>query len=190
MDEIPPDEMARLLKAIHDGNTQAVDDLFRLTRKHLRRMAVACLRHERDGHTLEPSDLVQEAFVRLLKQKVLQRAQDHRYFFGAAAKAMFQILVDHARNRKRAKRSGPHERVSLDALLEHFERHNGDVLALQEALAELATIHERPHEVVMLRFFGGLAWLEVADQLHLSEATVRNDFRLARAWLYRYLQRS
>jgi RNA polymerase sigma factor (TIGR02999 family) len=150
-------------------------------------MAGGLMRQERPGHSLRPSDLVHEALIRLLNEEALADAPNRRYLFAAAAQAMRQALVDHARRHKAAKRDGGRARVPLDEVLATFEEQGPDVLALHEALDVLARDHPRPALVVTLRFFCGLSVPEVAETLELSDTTVETDWRFARAWLRRRL---
>ena len=130
-----------------------------------------------------PAPLVNEAVIRLLDGGVLVKAQDRRYLFSAAAQAMRQVLVDHARTRDAAKRAGGRERVPLDDVLAYFEAQHLDVIALHEAIDRLIALDERQGLVVALRFFAGLSISEVAEALDVSAATVEGDWRVARAWL-------
>jgi len=142
---------------------------------------------ERSDHTLQTTDLVHEAFLRLVGSDSLHAAQNRTSFFAIASRAMRQILVDHARKRNAAKRAAGYRRVPLDDVLDHFEQQHANVLDLDGPLDELAALHERQSQVVMLRFFSGLTIEQVAEQLTVSEATVENDFRMARLFLRRRL---
>ena len=151
-------------------------------------MAAGLMRRERPDHTLQPTALVNEVFVRLLGRDALGGVPNRAYFFGAAAQAMRQVLVDHARQRQAAKRGGGRDRVPLDEVLDHFEQQQRlDVLALDEALADLARLNERHAQVVTLRFFGGLSVEETAEVLRVSPITVMREWKSAKAWLYREL---
>jgi RNA polymerase sigma factor (TIGR02999 family) len=163
-----PDAQARLVRAIYD---------------ELRRMASRLMRRERPDHTLQASALVNEALLRLLSGEALADAPDRRYLFGAAAQAMRQVLVDHARRRRTSKRPGNRARVPLDTVLAAFDERGLDVIALHEALEGLAQAHPRQAQVVELRFFGGLSVPEVVEALGVSDTTVETDWRFARAWL-------
>ena len=135
-------------------------------------MADALMRRERPDHTLQPSALVNEALIRLFDGEVLVRATDRRYLFAAAAQAMRQVLVDHARARAAVKRAGRRERVPLDQVLDYFEERKLDVIALHESVNRLMALDERQGLVVALRFFLGLSVPEVADVLDVSKGTV------------------
>lgn len=173
------------LETIHSGGEGGREQLVALVYDELRRMAAGMLRGERPGHTLQPTALVNEALLRLLGGEALTRSRDRRYLIGAAAQAMRQALVDHARARGAKKRGGSNHRVPLDDVLDVLEARGRDLTLLDEALAELAGVHDRPSQVVTLRFFGGLTVAEAADVLGVSESTVESDFRIARAWLRR-----
>ena len=189
MAEDAPGTVTRLLDAIRAGDPSAQERLFHLVSAKLHERAASLMRHERPDHTLQPTALVNEACIRLLEQDALRESSDRRYLFGAAARAMRQILVEHARQRKTAKRDGG-RRVPLDSLLDYYERQKVDVLALNEALENLAIKHERPSQVLTLRYFGGFSVAEVAEQLEVSVTTVEREFRFARAWLHRHLKES
>ncbi|HRX86393.1 MAG TPA: ECF-type sigma factor [Phycisphaerae bacterium] len=185
-----------LLERIRAGDRGARDELFRLVYAELRAQAERHMQIERDGHTLQVTALVHEAFLKLCAGSTLARAENRRYFFGAAAEAMRQVLVDHARARKAQKRGGAWQRISLDEMLAGAARAAsphpvGDdpadacaaLLGLDDALAKLAQRSPRQHQVVLLRFFGGLNFPELAKALNLSKSTVELEFRVARAWL-------
>src|SRR5262249_46905023 len=156
--------------------------------RDLHQVAAGLMNGEPTGHTLQPTALVHEALARLVHADVLREAPNRAYLYGAAARAMRQVLVEHARRRKAEKRGGGRRRLRLDDVLLYFEERRLDVEALHEALNRLATFHERQSNVVTLRFFGGFTVAEVAEQLGVSTFTVENDFRIARAWLRQQLQ--
>jgi RNA polymerase sigma factor (TIGR02999 family) len=176
-------EVTTVLDRIRAGDSDARGRLAGLVYDELRTIAAGLMGRERHDHTLQPTALVNEAFVRLLEGDALKQAPNRAYFFAAAARSMRQVLVDHARQRKTQKRGGEFARVALDAVLEQFEENHLDVLALDEALKNLAQLNPRQGEVVTLRFFGGLTVAEVAEQLGVSVATVEGDFRKATAFL-------
>ena len=176
-------DLTALLNAARAGGEDTKDRLVRAVYGELRRMAAGFMRRERTDHTLQPSALVHEAVIRLLDGGVLVRAQDRRHLFAAAAQAMRQVLVDHARTRDAAKRAGGRGRVPLDDVLTYFEAQHLDVIALNEAIDRLFTLDEHQGLVVALRFFAGLSIAEVAEALDVSAATVEGDWRVARAWL-------
>jgi RNA polymerase sigma factor (TIGR02999 family) len=180
-------DLTALLGEVRAGDEDAKDRLVRAIYAELRRLACGLMHHERPGHTLQPSALVHEALMRLLDGEVLAEVPNRRYLFAAAAQAMRQVLVDHARRRRAAKREGSRARVPLDGALVALEEQGLDVLALHEALDRLAQAHPRPAQVVTLRFFGGLSVPEVAESLAVSVTTVESDWRFARAWLKGHL---
>jgi|ERR1700722_782739 len=152
----------------------------------LRRMAASYLRRERSGHTLQPTALVHEAYLRLQQQQVFEwRNKNH--FFGVVAPIMRRILVDHSRRRHAAKRGGSVESISFEqAVLPDIER-AADVIALDEALDALATRDPQQARIVEMRFFSGLSIEETADVIGLSPSTVKREWRIAKAWLGREL---
>lgn len=184
---MPGPEITRLLRAWGDGDLSARDRLIPLVYAELRRRAAAYLRRERHGHTLQPTALVNEAYLRLIKQ---DRAvwQNRAQFFGVAACVMRRILVDHARAGKMAKRSGQWARVSLHEHHAAFAAPYIDVLALDEALTRLASFDPRKSALAELRFFSGCTIEETARVLGVSVATVERDWQAARAWLYATLK--
>jgi RNA polymerase sigma factor (TIGR02999 family) len=146
------------------------------------------LQGERPGHTLQSTALVHEAYLRLAVQQPLQ-LQNRAHFFAVAAQLMRQILVDYARNRKAAKRRNDCK-IALDEAVELPQKRDLDVLALDEALKELARLDSQQARIVELRFFGGLSIEETSDVLEISPATVKRDWATARAWLYREMDRT
>jgi RNA polymerase sigma-70 factor, ECF subfamily len=175
---------SRLLGAIHQGDHLAREQLGELMVAELRRQAESMLRKERAGHTLQPADLVQEVFVRLLEGGVLDKAPNRAYLFGAASMALRRVLVDYARKRGAARHGGGQQRVPLlDEALERYAQSNLDVLALNEALDGLQTLHERQCRIVDEYHFGGYTLREIAEHLGVSEATVSVDLKRAQLWL-------
>jgi RNA polymerase sigma factor (TIGR02999 family) len=183
MDDDQRSELTNLLDAARLGDPEARDRLTRAVYAELRRMAGKLMRRERPDHTLQPSALVNEALLKLFEGNVIENAPNRRYLFAAAAKAMRQVLVDHARKRDAVKREGGRDRVTLDAVLSYFEDKQLDILALDEAVRHLFAKNERQGLVVSLRFFVGLSVPEVAETLEVSVATVEGDWRASRAWL-------
>jgi RNA polymerase sigma factor (TIGR02999 family) len=141
------------------------------------------MRQERPGHVLQTTALVNEAYLRLMRVGALERSPDSRYFFAAAARAMRCILVDHARNRHAEARAGMKNRVALDYVLDQMARDRLPILELNEAMEELERLHTRQAKVVDLRYFAGCTIKEASAYLGVSEWTVEEDFRVARAWL-------
>jgi RNA polymerase sigma factor (TIGR02999 family) len=189
MDESPerPSDVSALLQAVRAGDAGARDRLVEHVYQELRRMAHVLVRAEPAAHSLQPTALLHEALGQLLEGDTFGRAPNRAYLFGAAARAMRQALVDHARERNASKRGGGRRRLSLDAVLLYFQEQDVDVLALHEALDRLAALDDRQAQVVTLRFFGGLTVPEIAAHLGVSVSTVESDFRIARAWLRQQL---
>ena len=179
----PRGDLTAILNEARAGDTEARERLVRAIYAELRRTAGGLMRHERPGHTLQTTALVHEALLRLLDGDALADVPTRRYLFAAAAQAMRQVLVDHARRRHARKRHGNRVRVPLDQVLAGFDEQGLDVVALHEALERLAEDHPRPAQVVDLRFFGGLSVPEVAEALAVSDTTIESDWRFARAWL-------
>jgi RNA polymerase sigma factor (TIGR02999 family) len=165
----------------------ARDDLLPLVYRELQRRAAAYLRHERPDHTLQPTALVHEAFLRLVGQDRVAW-QNRGHFFGIAASMMRRILVDHARAHQRAKRPGAAMRVACDEDVAISQPRDCELLLLDQALEELGTHDALQAGIVELRYFGGLTEQEVADVLALSRATVTREWQTARAWLYRRMR--
>jgi RNA polymerase sigma factor (TIGR02999 family) len=176
--------MTQLLVAWGDGDRAALDRLMPLIYEELRRLAHQYMSRERPGHTLQTSELVNEAYLRLIDQRDV-RWQNRAHFFGVAAQMMRRILVDYARRRHYAKRGGDARRVPLDEAMIVSEERAADVLALDDALKSLAEIDPRQSQIVELRFFGGLSIEETAAVLAVSPGTVMRDWTLAKAWLRR-----
>jgi RNA polymerase sigma factor (TIGR02999 family) len=179
----PQRDVTTLLEEIHAGSPEARDRLIALVYDELRLLGGGLLRGERPGHTLQPTALVHEAVLRLFRPGALAGAQGRAQFLAVAARAMRQVLVDHARQRAADKRGGGRERQLLDDVLDHFAEQRLDLLALHEALNHLAGLHARQSQVVELRFFGGYTIEEIAEQLQVSISTVESDFRKATAFL-------
>ena len=173
-----------LLRAWGQGNAQARDDLLPLVYAELRAQAVRYMRRERRDHTLQPTALVHEAYLRLIGQAGVSW-QNRAHFFGLAAQMMRRILVDHARKHQAAKRPGITMKVAWDDRIGTTSPLDFDLLLLDHALAELGALDERQERVVELRYFGGLSEQAVADALEVSRATVTRDWNAARAWLFR-----
>lgn len=186
---INPGDVSVLLQQLRDGNASAREELFGMIYHKLRTMAQGLMRKERADHTLQASALVHEAYMKLVQGDVVQTAENRRHLFGTAAKAMQQVLVDHARGRNTAKRGGGLSRHPLDGILLHFETmHRVSFLDLEEALDRLSRESPRQHEALTLRFFAGLTIPETAEVLGCSEGTVETDWRMARAKLHHWLK--
>ncbi len=160
-----------------------------LVYEELRRMANYYMRNERRGHTLQTSALVNEAYLRLIDHENIEW-QNRSHFFGLAAQAMRRILVDHARSRNYQKRGGAAQQVSLDEAATLATERAEELIALDEALQELAKLDPRKSQIVEMRYFGGLTGEEVSEALSISTATVSRDWEIAKAWLLRELSRT
>lgn len=170
--------VTRLLRRLEEGDGQAEGELFRLLEHELRALASAKLLGQRVEHTLQVTALVNEAWIRLAAHAPGLSGSQH--FLAVAARAMRSVLVDHARQRRSAKRGGSRERVPLDAVVAAYEDRTGDLLELESALEELALQRPRQAKIVELRFFGGLSVEQTADVLSVSRNTVLRDWQLAR----------
>jgi RNA polymerase sigma factor (TIGR02999 family) len=184
--QVEPHKVTQLLLDWNEGNQAALEQLMPLVYRELRRLAHQYLRKEREGHTLQTTDLVHEAYIRLVDQRRV-RWQNRAHFFGIAAQLMRRILVDRARAHKRVKRGGGATMVSLDQAAAVSRKSPVDILALDEALTKLAEIDQRKARVVELRFFGGLEVEETAEFLKVSPITVMREWKMAKAWLHRAL---
>lgn len=173
-------EVTLLLAEWAKGNQQALNDLTPLVYRELRQLAAGYLRKERQGHTLQPTALVHEAYVRLVDQ-TNPTWQSRSHFFGVAARLMRQILVDHARRKHAGKRAGI--KVPLDQAVSFEQGRSRDLLALGSGLEALEKFDARKCKAVELRYFGGLSMEEIAQTLDVSTITVRRDLRMAEAWL-------
>lgn len=180
-------EITGLLFRWSQGDEHALDSLTPLVYRDLRRVAARLLRGERSGHTLQPTALVNEAYLKLAGQAKIQW-QNRTHFFAVAARAMRQILVDHARGHMRAKRGGGANVVTLEEGLLFAPERSADLLALDQALQRLSVIDPRKTKVVELRFFGGLDNDEIAEALQVSPNTVMRDWNMAKAWLRREIK--
>ena len=183
------EEVTRLLIEWKQGNKAAVDLLVPLVYDEMRRLAQHYLRDERAAATLQPTVLVHEAYLRLVAQR-LPDWESRSHFFGVAAHLMRQILVDHARRNRSAKRGSGAAKAPLEDALNFAPESSRDILSLDDALETLAKVDERKCRVIELRFFGGLSVEETAKALGISVATVGREQRLAEAWLHRELSRS
>lgn len=181
------DGVTQLLIRWSGGDQAALDKLIPLVYGELRRLASNYLRRERQGHTLQPTALVNEAYLRLVDQRSANW-QNRAQFYGIAAQLMRRILVDHARLKHAEKRGGSElERISITSAEGLSVKPDLDVLALHEALEALATLDPQQERIVELKFFGGLSIEETAEVMKLGHATVERDWKMARAWLRRQL---
>ncbi len=173
---------------IAGGDPPAAHDLFNQLRAELYRLATRAMAGERADHTLQPTALLHEVWLRLFHANQFDPDADRSQILREATRAMRQIVVDHARHQAARKRRGHRQRVPLDEVLDCCEEQRLDVQTVHDALSELALTHERKATVMTLRFIRGFTVQEVASQLHVSVGLVENDFRLARAWLRRSLR--
>jgi RNA polymerase sigma-70 factor (ECF subfamily) len=180
-----PHEVTLLLAEWAKGNQNALDELTPLVYRELRQLAASYLRKERQGHTLQPTALVHEAYLRLVDQKN-PNWENRSHFFGVAARLMRQILVDHARRKQAGKRGGL--KVSLDEAVSFQPERSRDLMALDSGLNALEKLDPRKCKAVELRYFGGLSMDEIAQTLDVSAVTVRRDLRMAEAWLHQEMQ--
>lgn len=179
---LAPGQVTQWLTRLREGDEAALERLMPLLYDELRAMARRHLRHERSGHTLNPTALVNEVYLKLVQQRQIQAA--HRtQFLAVASRTMRRILVDYARTRKRLKRGGGQQPVSLNDEVFLSTQEAGEVLALDEALDRLTAINERASQVVQYRFYSGLTLDETAEVLGVSAKTVQRDWLFARAWL-------
>lgn len=184
----PPEGVSQLLVDWSNGDQKALDKLMPLVYSELRKLAGNYLRRERQGHTLQPTALVNEAYLKLIDQRNA-KWQNRAQFYGVAAQLMRRILVDHARARQAEKRGGSdQQRLSITSAERLVKQPEVDLLALHEALEELAMLDPQQERIVELRFFGGLSIEETAEVIGIGHATVERDWKMARAWLRRKLE--
>jgi RNA polymerase sigma-70 factor (ECF subfamily) len=189
MSQPAPNEISELLVAWGGGDESALDRLMPLVYGELRRLAHRYMTHERPGHTLQTTALVNEAYLRLVNWREA-RWQNRAHFFAVSAQMMRRILVDFARDKQASKRGGDAPQVSLSQASAFTVERGADLVALDEALTALAEVDRRKSQVVEMRFFGGLSIKEVAEVLKVSEETVLRDWRLAKVWLLRELDKT
>jgi RNA polymerase sigma factor (TIGR02999 family) len=180
------DQITQLLRSWSNGDNPAMNAVIPLVYSELRRLAESYLRRERPDHTLQPTALIHEAYLRLAGQKSLEW-QNRSHFYGVVAHLMRQILTDYARTHVAAKRGNGDRKLTLDEHSLVSNSHPEDLLALEEALAELARVDKRKCRVVEMRFFAGMTPEATAEALGVSEPTIRREFRLARAFLRQHL---
>lgn len=180
-------DLTRLLGELGAGRRDALDELVPMVYGDLRRIAHAHLRGEREGHTLNTTAVVHEAYVRLAQLERIEW-QDRRHFFAVASRAMRRVLIDYAKARRRGKRGGGAAHVPYEDGMQLTGQQADELVALDIALTQLASVNERHARVVECRFFGGLTMEETADVLGVSLATAKRDWALCRAWLNRALE--
>jgi RNA polymerase sigma factor (TIGR02999 family) len=188
MDAPGSHELTELLVAWGGGDEAALDRLAPLVQAELHRLARHYMRREREDHLLQTSALINEAYLRLIDWKAV-RWQNRAHFFGVAAQMMRRILVDFARQRPRVEKDVEAQQISLEQAMALAGGKDSDLLALDEALVELARFDERKSRIVELRFFGGLSVEETAEVLKIAPITVMREWNKAKAWLYRELSR-
>jgi RNA polymerase sigma-70 factor (ECF subfamily) len=182
-------DITQMLRDCSNGKQAAWDDLMPLVYDELHRQAARFLRKERPGHTLQTTALINEAYLKLIDQRNVNW-ESRTHFFAIASQAMRRILVDHARATHRKKRGGADIKLPLDeAMAVASDEKSVDLIALDEALDRLAKQDDRQARVVELRYFSGLSLEETAEVLHISRATVANDWNMAKVWLYRELSK-
>ena len=186
-DSRSPEEITELLRAWSHGDQVAFDKLAPIVYTELHRLARQFMARERRDHTLQPTALVNEAYIRLVDFQHLHW-KNRVHFYAISSQVMRRVLVDFARARDRHKRGGSRLRLSLDECPNLGEQHDASLIALDDALNTLAASDFRKSQVVEMRFFGGLATDEIAEALHVSRETVLRDWRLARLWLLRELR--
>lgn len=183
-----PPNVTELLRDWSDGDKQAQEKLFQVVYNELHRQAARYLRNEQPGLSLQTTDLIHEAYLRLIDQQHVEW-KNRLHFFGIAAQVMRRILVDHARSRQAAKRGGSAIRLPLEDAMVVLPGQDLDIVALDEALLRLAEMDPQQSQIVELRFFSGLSVEEAAKVLDVSERTVKRDWNVAKAWLRRELSR-
>jgi RNA polymerase sigma factor (TIGR02999 family) len=184
------EDVTRILQSLEAGDVNAARGLLPLVYKDLRRLAAHKMAREATDHTLQPTALVHEAWLRLLKPGELERIRDKDHFVATAAEAMRRILVESARRKKRLKHGGALERVNVDEVEISLPLPADEIIALDEALDRLAKVDRQSAEVVKLRFFTGLKQEEVAEELGVSLRTVERLWKFARAWLFREVKKT
>jgi RNA polymerase sigma factor (TIGR02999 family) len=189
MEPTSQQHVTKILGRIADGHGSAARDLLPLVYDELRRLASSYMRRQAAAHTLQSTALVHEAFIRLVGQSNT-RWESRAHFFAVAATAMRQILANHARGKRAEKRGGKRMRVTLSEAIDPAAGPDVDLLALHDALEKLAALDEQQSRVVELRFFTGMTGEEVAHVLGISQATVKREWRAARAWLNAELERN
>jgi RNA polymerase sigma factor (TIGR02999 family) len=183
---MPDRDITELIADVRAGDQAAAEDLFRRVYQELRKLAGHLMRNERPDHTLQPTALVHEAYLRLIDQRQLP-GESRTHFFGVAANVMRRILIDHARAHRANKRGGRDVKVPLEDAPMMAVEDPETLLEVDEALERLATLDPRQAQVVELRFFGGLSVEETAQILGVGPRTIDRDWRIARGWLRRQL---
>ncbi len=183
MNELGQDSVTQLLIQLTGGDRAVLEELLPVVYDELRRLAASYLRRERPGHTLQPTALVHEAYMRLVDQTQVNW-QNRAQFFGVAAQMMRRILVDHARQHNAEKRGHDFQKLSLDENIDKAVERSAELLMLDDALQELAAVDGQKSRIVELRYFGGLTVEETAEVLGVTPITIKRHWRMAKAWLY------
>ncbi len=189
MPDISADNFTKLLEECASGNKSLVNEILPVVYKELHKISSKYLREEYRHHTFQTTELVHEAYLKIIGDKKISW-QSKAHFFGIAAKSMRQVLVDYARKRKAKKRGEGMNNISLDDAPTIPIEADEQILALDEALSKLETIDERSSNIVELRYFSGLTIEETAEYLEISPATTKRDWNFAKAWLYREIKKS
>jgi RNA polymerase sigma factor (TIGR02999 family) len=184
----PQKDVTTLLNEIRAGRTDAPEQLFEMIRAELYRLAAHAMARQRKDHTLQPTALLHEAWIRLFRANELERIEDRHHLLQVAARAMRQVLIDHSRRRDAGKRGGHWRRVPFDRVLDYFSEQRLDVPATHEALEELEHLNAQQATIVTLRIIAGFTAQEVAEQLEIPLRKVEAEYRLARAWLRKQLK--
>jgi RNA polymerase sigma factor (TIGR02999 family) len=179
-------DVTRILNAIEQGDAKAANELLPLVYEELRRLAALKMSQEKPGQTLQATALVHEAYIRLVGEEA-QNWNSHTHFFSAAAEAMRRILVDNVRRKKRLKRGGDRKKIGFEDNEITIEGPYDDLIALDEALAKLASTDKLKADLVKLRYFAGLTLEQTANILGISQTTAKRHWAYARAWLYRQI---
>jgi RNA polymerase sigma-70 factor, ECF subfamily len=189
MPEFDPSSVTRMLNDANHGSREAADQVLRIVQDELHKLAALYMRHEREDHTLQPTALMNEAYLKIFGGERLE-FNDRAHFFVIAARQMRRILVDHARKVQAEKRGAGGVKVELADIHGSFNQAGEDLVAVDEALEALAKVDERAARVVELKFFGGLSDKEVSGALGVPFTTVRRDWEFARAYLFKQLRRA
>jgi RNA polymerase sigma-70 factor, ECF subfamily len=179
-------QITEYLAELNLGNEMAFDELIPLVYDELRKMAKRCMNQQNQGHTMQTTELIHEAYLKLAEKKEKDWV-NRSHFFGVAAKAMRHILVDYARGKQTEKRGGSPQQVTLDENAIVSKNSSSEMLAVHEALKKLGELDQRKVNVVEMKFFGGLTMEEIADVLNISPETAKRDWKFSRTWLLREL---
>jgi len=183
----PPENVTALLNKIRAGSADAPDQLFEMIRGELYSLANNAMGRQRKDHTLQPTALLHEAWIRLFGANDLERIEDRSHLLRVAARAMRSILIDHSRRRAAGKRGGTWQRVPFDRVLDYFSEQRLDVQAIHEALEDLEKLNSQHATIMTLRIIGGFTAQDVAERLGIPRSKVESEYRLARAWLHKRL---